>query len=358
MHALLEATDESAALEELHLRGATDGLPVIVPTEPRVSAMVNRADLDPDLLLGIMGPKQGAATVKATAIAAVMAGCQVDQFPIVVAAIRAICRPEFDLTEVAQTTHPLAPLLIVNGPAREECGPIVSGIGVLGPGCRAGLSIGRAVSLAQILIGGRSPGTTDMACFSAPGKLTACLAEAEECSPFDGLHVALGFDAGDSVVTMIAVDSPQTFIVEHTGNAGADGRRILRAIASIMTSAGSLNVYAGGRGSYVVMLNPEHAEMLHKAGFNRATIAQEVARLAVLERDQAEYLHGPTGCYDARDSSHLPSMRDPDQLILVVAGGPGTYSAVFPAWGFQPHFGVPISAKIEVYPTCQMPFAN
>ena len=358
MHTLLEAESEAAALKDLEARGATDGLPVVLPTEARVEAMVQRVDMDPDLLLGVMGPAQGAATVHGAAIAAVMAGCAPDHFPVVVAAIRAICRPEFDLTEIAQTTHPLAPLLVVNGPAREACGPIGSGNGVFAHGSKAGLVIGRAVSLAQILIGGRKPGITDMACFSAPGNLTACVAEAEDRSPFTPLHVAHGFDAQDSVITAITVDSPQTFIVEHTGDAAADSTRILRSIANIVTGAGSLSVYAGGRGVFALMLNPEHAGMLSKAGFDRASIAEEIMRLAVLERKAAEYLHGPTGYYNSQDTGDLPAMRSPDQMLLFVGGGPGTYSAVFPTWGFQPHAGIPVSEKIEVFPTCPTPFGN
>ena len=105
MSRVLEAADEAAAAEALHQSGATDGLPVVVPTPERVHAMVERVDLDPALVLGVMGPKQGAATVEAVAISAVMAGCLADHFPVVVAAIRALGHSDFDLTEVVQTTH-------------------------------------------------------------------------------------------------------------------------------------------------------------------------------------------------------------------------------------------------------------
>ena len=75
------------------------------------------------MMLGTMGPGHGIATVEKVAIAAVMAGCLPDYMPVVVAAVKAVIEPEFDLTEMQATTHCTAPLIIVNGPARHTCGP-------------------------------------------------------------------------------------------------------------------------------------------------------------------------------------------------------------------------------------------
>ncbi|MCY4565194.1 MAG: hypothetical protein OXE40_12050, partial [Gammaproteobacteria bacterium] len=137
MSDLLKAVDEAAAVERLHDLRCTDGLPVIVPTEARVARMVLAGGLDRDLVLGEMGPARGAATVEKVAVAAVMAGCLPDHMTVVIAAVRAVLDPRFDLTEMQSTTHCTAPLIIVNGPARHWCGPIASGFGALGPGHRA-----------------------------------------------------------------------------------------------------------------------------------------------------------------------------------------------------------------------------
>ena len=85
MQRLLESANEAAALEALHAAGATDGLPVVIPRPERVEAMLQRVDMDEDQPLGVMGPKQGAATVEKVAASAVMAGCIPDHFPVVVA---------------------------------------------------------------------------------------------------------------------------------------------------------------------------------------------------------------------------------------------------------------------------------
>jgi hypothetical protein len=172
MPTLLQAADEHAALEALHARGCTDGLPVIIPTAQRVSRMVLASGMDADMVLGTMGPAGGVATVQQVAVAAVMAGCLPDYMPVVIAAVKAVIEPVFDLTEMQSTTHCTAPLIIVNGPARHNCGPIASGFGALGPGFRANASIGRALRLTMINIGGARPGESDMALLGHPGKFT------------------------------------------------------------------------------------------------------------------------------------------------------------------------------------------
>src|SRR5207244_1540508 len=83
MAQLAQAADEEEALEALHRNRYTDGLPVVVPTPKRVESMVLASCLDADLVLGVTGPSQAAATVESVAINAVMAGCLPDHFPVV-----------------------------------------------------------------------------------------------------------------------------------------------------------------------------------------------------------------------------------------------------------------------------------
>ena len=113
---MFNAVNEAEALEVLHQSGCTDGLPVVIPTRDRVDRLVLASGLDSDVDLGAMGPGGGAATVEKLAINAVMAGCLPDQMAVVLAAVRAILQPAFDLGEMQSTTHSTAPLMIVNGP--------------------------------------------------------------------------------------------------------------------------------------------------------------------------------------------------------------------------------------------------
>ena len=84
------------------------------------------------------------------------------------------------------------PLIIVNGPARDFYG-VSYGIGALGPGHRVNLTLGRALRLIMMNVGGGVPGIGDMATLGSPAKIACCLAEAEEESPFEPLHVSRGF---------------------------------------------------------------------------------------------------------------------------------------------------------------------
>ena len=358
MEELLEAADQIYALERLHELGTTDGLPVVVPTPDRVAAMVDRVGLDPDLLLGVMGPKQGAATLEKVAIAAVMAGCLPDHFPVVVAAVRAVCREEFDLTEVVQTTHGLSPLILVNGDARLECGPIRSGFGIFGPGDRASASIGRAFSIAIINIAGRRAGVTDLAIFSSPANFTCCLAEAEEQSPFPAYHVASGFAASESVVTVIGVEAPHSVILEPTTDHAGDAERLIWVIAGTLANPGSTNVYFGGQGGCVLVLNPEHAGLLARAGYDRSSIARAICERSSIPKAKAEQYYGALYIDGPGDGENLPAIRNPDQISLIVAGGPGAYSAVLPGWSYAPHRCAPVSEIVELYPMCESPFSS
>ena len=131
--------------------------------------------------------------------------------PIVVATLRALLRPEYDLFEAQSTTHSTTPLVVVSGPLAEACG-IAGGFGALGPGHRANASIGRAVRLCLLNIGGARPGVSDMALLGHGGKFTMCLTEDVAQSPWPACSVDAGFDPFDSVVTVIGVEAPHSVV--------------------------------------------------------------------------------------------------------------------------------------------------
>ena len=283
MSTLLSAANEEDALEQLHAARCTDGLPVVIPTTARVARMVLAGGLDGDLTIGEMGPLGGVATVEKIAVAAVMAGCLPDYFPVVLAACRAICQPAFDLAEMQSTTHCIAPLIIVNGPARLACG-LASGYGVMGPGHRANASIGRALRLAMINIGGARPGESDMALHGHPAKFTCCIAEDEAASPLPPLHTSLGYRAAQSVVTVVGVEGPHSVFFTGDADDPQCAERLLNTLAGVIANPGSNNSHLGGTAAVVVVLNPEHAQILANAGFQRADIQRELAARAVTPR--------------------------------------------------------------------------
>src|SRR5262245_10227151 len=144
-----------------------DGLPIVPPTEARVRAMLGGAPGDRSL--GAMPPLWRQATLEKLAVNAVMAGCEPAAFPLIVAAVEAMLDPSFNLYGVQATTHSVAPLLIVHGPIAAELG-VHAGSGCFGPGFRANATIGRAIRLILLNVGGAWPGRHDMATQGSPAK--------------------------------------------------------------------------------------------------------------------------------------------------------------------------------------------
>ena len=353
MKDLLVAADEAAALEQLHERGCTDGLPVVIPTRDRVARMVLASGQEADMVLGTMGPGHGIATIEKVAVAAVMAGCLPDYMPIVVAAVKAVIEPVFDLTEMQATTHCTAPLIIVNGPARHNCGPVSSGFGALGPGPRANASIGRALRLAMINIGKGRAGSSDMALLGHPGKFTYCLAEDEENSPLRPLHVDLGFDEDDSVVTVIGAEAPHSVIFSGDGDDPDSYKYLLNVLAIGLANAATNNATLTS-GSAVVVLNPDHANLLAAAGLDRHGIAEELyARCRISTEELRRLVPNFAGGATAKGDRY--AFTGPEQLIILMAGGGGLYSMVMPSWCAGAHKNSPSSIVIESEFFCEVP---
>ena len=354
MTAMLGAEDETAALEFLHAAGCTDGLPVVIPTPARVARMALAGGLEPSLSLGNMGPLGGVATVEKIAVAAVMAGCLPDYFPVVLAACRAILQPTFDLAEMQSTTHCIAPLVIVSGPARAACG-LASGFGLMGPGHRANASIGRALRLAMINLGGARPGSSDMALHGHPAKFTFCIAEDEEASPFPPLHTSLGYEAVDSVVSVVGVEGPHSVFFTGDADDPLAAERLLDTLAKVIANPGSNNVNLGGTAAVVVVLNPDHAAVLAGAGYDRRRIQQALAARAVVPRAEISALNRKMLM---GEGDPLPAVRNPDNLLVLVAGGPGLYSMVMPSWSAGPHGNVAVHEAIDLGQACEVPWAR
>ena len=354
MSALLQAVDEAAALEQLHRDGCTDGLPVVIPTAARVERMALAGGLDASLALGQMGPLGGVATVEKVAVAAVMAGCLPDHFPVVLAAVRAVLQPAFDLAEMQSTTHCIAPLLIVNGPARDACG-VASGFGLMGPGHRANASIGRALRLAMINIGGARPGQSDMALHGHPAKFTFCIAEDEAASPFPPLHTSFGYSPEESAVTVVGVEGPHSVFFTGDADDPQAADRLLQTLAGVIANPGSNNSHLGGTAAVVLVLNPDHAGVLARAGHTRSSIQQALAERAVTPRTVLQALNRKMLFGDGDD---LPAVRNPANLHVMVAGGSGLYSMVMPSWCAGPHGNVAVHEPVDLGQACEVPWAQ
>jgi hypothetical protein len=308
-------------LEEMFERGWTDGLPVIPPTAERVEAMLGGRDGGESL--GLVPPAMGEATLARVAACAVLAGCRPAYFPVVAAAARAVLDPAFNLHGQAVTTQPAGQLVVVNGPVREAIG-LNSGMGALGPGVRANLTIGRAVRLLVSLTGGAMPGAMDRATLGHMGKLGFCIAEDEEVSPWEPLHVERGFEPGQSVVTVIGSDAPLS-ISDHRSRTPEDLAYILAWAAA---SSWSTNWWPLADPS-VFVICPEHVEMFRGAGWTKQRLRQFM--FDAVRKPAGQLRRGETTpvVHAAAPDALVPKWTSPEAIVLLVAGGEaGRYSAV------------------------------
>ena len=329
--------DEAQVYDEFVRRGWCDGLPVVPPTPERVRDMVAAGGMDPTRSFGALPPLWRECTVEKVAVNAVMAGCLPEYFPVVLAGVQALMDPAFNLYGVQATTHPVAPLLILNGPAATRIG-MHAGSGCFGPGFRPNATIGRAIRLALMNVGGGWPGRHDMATQGSPAKFSFAVAEAETASPWAPLHMSRGFAAEQSVVTMFGGEAPHN-VNDHVGTTAAG---ILNNVADTAATLGSNVGWYFSQSQLLVVLGPEHAATIASDGFTREDVQRFVFEHARLPLGRLK-LGGMYGIHDwplwmqkvSDDTAMLPLVPAVDDVYVMVAGGPGKHSAVVPNCTFS-----------------------
>ncbi len=330
------ALDPVDVVEALYETGWSDGLPLVPPTRRRVSEFVVASGRSASDLVAAIPPMGGKATVEKLAANAVMAGCRPEYMPVIIAAVEALMDPSVNVGGMICSMHSAIPLVIVNGPIRAALG-VNSGFNVFGQGHRANATIGRAVNLILVNLGGAKPGEADRSTFGQPGNFSFCIAENEERSPFPPLHVDRGFPATDSTVTVIGAEPPHI-----NNNATAETpENVLLTTVSMMKNLGSMNSYL--QGDSVICLSPEHAEIIARHGWKKSDVQQflfENARNPVRElkrggpygADVGKYRTWPRWIDRYDDEARIPVARQPASFVILVAGGPGKQTAYLPTW--------------------------
>jgi hypothetical protein len=228
--------------------------------------------------------------------------------------------------------HGVAPLMIVNGPYAKKIG-IHGGNGCFGPGFRANATIGRAIRLMLLNLGGGIAGRASATVFASPLRYTACLAENIERSPWESLAVSRGYAAADNVITAAMVESPRL----HFDDVSKDPERLLTGIGDAMAAAGSWNMWFAS--NVVVAMGPQHAKLCADAGMSRADVHRRLCELG--GRRQGDLKRGGNWRPErARalsidpddDECFVKAVKEPAGLHLIVAGGTGPTTAVCHGW--------------------------
>lgn len=293
-----------AALLEVEL---ADGLPVVVPTEARLAAMLDGCD--PALSFDHMPPLFGELTAEAIAYCCVLAGARPAEFPVVLEAAIATLEPAFNLLGIQTTTGTPTAAVLVHGPAVASLG-MNAATNCLGPGNRANACIGRALRLVMTNVGGARPLVGDMATMGQPAKYGMAFAEGSHpiATP---LHASRGLAATDSAVTVIGL-SGTIEVLPSSGTSEPEG--VLRPALTAM--AGARIASGGGRqkepGEQFLLLPPEMADIFAKAGWTM--------------QHAAEFLWRESG-------SDWPIARSPADIHLIVTGGAGVKMTCLVPWG-------------------------
>ena len=320
-----DVPDIQAAQELYHANGWTDGLPVVPPTADAVQACLDWAMTPPGQLVG-MEPVRGVpVTAEKLAINAVMAGCLPMHFPVVLTAFAAMLQPPFLLHGATASTGGCAVLVILNGPIRREIGAS-GGFNALGNSDRATAAIGRAIRLALINILEVRPGGIDRSTLGHPGKYSYCIAEDEEGTDWQPLHVLRGLPPEVSAVTVMAAGAPRQIMNEWT----TAPEEILETYAAEMRA--NMRHYSIWSGNYAIVVPKQLRDHLQAAGWSKTDTANFIhARARIRRHEWAEV--GKAAVVRNRGDSEYAALESPDALLVVAAGGPaGGFGAVIPPW--------------------------
>ncbi len=329
----IEVANDLAAVNALYMQKRWgDGLPIVPPTPERVDAMLRANKCKADDVVARVAPGFGSASVERIAINAVMAGCEPAHLPVLIAATTAVTGREFNLQGVQTTTDPVAVWLIVNGPVAQQLN-MNSGANCLGQGNWANATLGRALRLILQNIGGALPGEMDRATQGQPGKIAFCCAENENENPWQPLHVERGFKREQSTVTVVGAEGTMNM---HSYGKNADD--ILRVFADTMAH-GPSNEYVHGGEPWIV-LSPEHAEILHDAGYSKADVQAKLWEHSKMKagrmtpEDMGRAQASRTAAYGPIDADTLLTIaHTPKDIAIIVAGGPGAHTVYIPCFG-------------------------
>jgi len=317
--------DAEKVSNEFYIKNQTDGLPIIPPTRSRVDKFLKYSDLKPEEIIAILPPKRGKATLEKVAINAVMAGCLSNFMPVVQHAVKAVSQEKFNLPGINATTHPISICAIVNGPVSTELA-INSGAGCLGPGNIANATMGRALRLSMINIAGAVPGIGDHATMGSPAKYSFCFAEAESESPWEPLHVERGYKSDVSTVTMMAAEAPQN-VNDHRSTKAED---LLDTIIHTAAVAGCNNSHVPGE--LLIIMGPEHVKTVYDDGWTKDDVKKYIHEKAIVPVELGD--RGGRKLDEKWITDGMVKItRSPEDVVLVVAGGPGRHSMVAPGFG-------------------------
>ena len=328
-----EATQTDPEFQEandsLYRSGATDGLPVVPPTEERVEEMLRGTDRPRDHEIGKLGNREGSLTIEKLATNAVMAGCRPIHMPVLIAGAEALADPSSQSIQFSVSVGSYGYFWLVNGPIRGDI-DVASNTGTFGPNYRTNRTISRALGLAYKNTALIHPGEKDMAVMGSPCKYSFLGGENEEDSPWEPYHVTAGYDEDENTITLGGAKSFVQFVPYSM-----DPKGVLKGM-SYNTTPDMIGAESETHMKTVVyLLSPYNAQELGDAGISKQEVKEYLCnnsnipyaefRSGLVIPDEAV---GDPVMPDKVSRLQYPQFESPEYIKIAVVGGAGRFSGV------------------------------
>jgi hypothetical protein len=313
-------TDTADNLQKYYMdNGMTDFMPIVIPTEEKVAAMLKGTSHSPDEMVGELTPARGAFppwkfTVRQVAINAVMAGATPDYFPTILALAAS------GQSALFSSTNSLVYAAVINGPIRNKLN-MNFGIGAMGPFSQPNATIGRAWGLlSKNLCNGGLPGQTyEGSQGNVINYSNLIIPENEEASPWEPLHVQKGFKKEENVISLFFGFGIQ----QAQGGWGLGIKPVPHYQEAMVCNCVPFATIFGA----LIVADPLVANGLVELGYKKkedlAAWLQKNATATVKELKSCLFSRPPMGPAAAglTDDSVVPKWRRPDAFNFVVVGG-------------------------------------
>jgi hypothetical protein len=329
------------------------GLPIIPPTKEAVQRMLKGTSHKPsEIVWDAIPPRNGVATVEMVATLGVMAGAKPEHMPLLLAVVEAMkAKPKGgkEWRALTTTTHPTGPLIIVSGPIVKQLG-IGYGTGAMGPEQPVNLAVGYFVNLLGDVPGGSRPPDADKTTQGWVGNTIATVAgeNVGENPWHESWPVERGFKPDDNVVIYAGSVLP----VNQNDHASVEPKQLANVMAYTMNSVGTSRCFQDGG---VWILGPEHAATLTRERWTKKDLREYLWKTArapywaqppmVDGKCAATSCCPPAAFGPVTPDTMMPISQSPDQIDLVVVGGPGKQSQWWSYGEFSPF--PPVMVKVD-----------
>ncbi len=328
-------------------------LPIIPPTVDKVAEMLKGTKRDPSEVVWIVPPRNGMLTVELVATLGVMAGAKPEHMPLLLAAVEAMANPDAAWRATSTTTAPTVPIFIISGPIAEKL-HLNPSTGTAGGGNPVTNALGYFVNLVGDIVGGSTLPESDKSTHGTSADLVAMVfTENMKENPWKvSFAEEQGFKPTDSVISLVTCYLG-TSNIDHDNGTG-EGLLTTLALNLVSSNAGNarcLTDYAkqGVTGNEMpfslVILCPEHANTIWRDFPNKWDAQKYLVNAAVMPfKYYSKGKCNPPESYGpVEPDTLLPRFLSPESAKIIVSGGPGKQSQVWPPFATV---WKPVSVKI------------